>query len=383
MTDLADDGSPWGWAAANMPLLRDAAADHAAALSGLFLGLCLHLEPKTAVLVDHLVHAGVTVTATGSPGTSDPATVRALRELGVEVYADDADDEAAHRRHVEAVVATAPDLLLDNGADLISAAVAAGLEPRGATEETTTGAQRLRSERPDLSFPVIVINDSPLKLLAENEFGVGQSVVQGFMNVTNLMVPGLSAAVLGYGPCGQGVADTLRSLGAHVVVVEPDPYRALEALMRGHRVAEVGAALDSARAVFLATGRRDTLDADATGRLRDGSILVGVSHFPVDVDVDRLRASAERRVRSQTRYGVLEHLTIRGRTITLCNEVRMVNLSGAAGNPIEAMDLGLTLQLRSLAYLATGRATWRGPAAPPDEVDRSVAAALVEVRSRM
>ena len=370
---------PWSWAAAHMPLLQQTADECGAALHGLSIGVCLHLEPKTAVLVDTLLALGVEVTATGSPGTTDAATGQALRDAGATIIGTPADTVAEHAKNVAAIVGSQPDLLLDNGADLIAEAVRSGIDVLAATEETTSGGIRLRSDAVRPSFPVIVINDSPLKRLVENERGVGQSVVQGFMNATNLMLPGLGATVVGYGPCGKGVADTLAALGSRVTVVEPDPYRALEAVMDGHRVADLEPALVTARAVFLVSGVADAVPEAAFGLLPDCCVLAGVSHFPEDVDLAALRAASTERQLFSTRFAELESLRVGGRRITVINQLHMVNLSAAAGNPIEAMDLGLSLQLRSLAWLAGGNAEWSGPDAPPDQLDRAVAQGMVEL----
>ncbi|WP_255689529.1 adenosylhomocysteinase [Actinoplanes sp. DH11] len=222
------------WAAAHMPLLHETMERVGSAFDGLRIGMCLHIEPKTAVLASLLVGAGARVRLTGSPGTTKPDVAAALRAAGVEVTAEPDAPRVAEVLDLE------PHLLLDNGADLTLGLLERGVPAHfwGGTEETTTGALRLREGGYEhLPFPVLVINDSPLKQLVENRFGVGQSVVQGFMNATNRMLPGATAVVFGHGPCGRGVAQTLRLLGARVAVVEPDPYRRLEAALEGHATA--------------------------------------------------------------------------------------------------------------------------------------------------
>lgn len=376
------DDRPWAWADAHMPLLHRTATECGESLRGLTIGVCLHLEPKTAALVETLLLTGAHVVATGSPGTTHPESVEALRSRGAEVLAGPEDSLAEHDHQVAEIVARRPDLLLDNGGDLILHAAHTGVSVLGATEETTTGGIRLRDAPTPLAAPVIVINDSPLKRLVENEYGVGQTVVQGFMNATNLMLPGLAATVIGYGPCGRGVAATLATLGARVTVVEPNPYRALEALMAGHRVDAVEQALVGAKAVFLVSGVRNSVPPNTYPLLEDGTVLVGVSHFPHDLDLTALRHRAVGARRIGTRLAELEILDLDGRQVTVVNQLHMVNLSAALGNPIEAMDLGLSLQLRSLAWLAEGRAHWCGPEAPPEAVDRVVAHEMVELLIR-
>lgn len=194
------------WAARHMPLLATTMQIHASVFTGRRIGICLHIEPKTAVLVSHLAQAGAHVTLTGSPGTTQEATAAALRDAGVHVIGHRSDSLEQHRDNIARVLDSEPDLILDNGGDLIEGVLARGGPPSlmGATEETTTGGLRIRSWDTQPDFPVVVINDSRLKLLVENEYGVGQSVVQGFMNATNLMLPGARATVVGYGPCGKG-----------------------------------------------------------------------------------------------------------------------------------------------------------------------------------
>jgi adenosylhomocysteinase len=360
------------WAAAHMPLLRDAVAELGPALDGLRIAVCLHIEPKTAVMCRLLVRAGATVALTGSPGSTRPDTVDALRADGVLVHADAADEAP----RVEDVLAIDPHLLLDNGGDLTTALLARPRSPHflGGTEETTTGGLRLRARPDGVDVPVVVINDSELKLMVENRFGVGQSVVQGFMNATNLMLPGARATVVGYGPCGRGVAHTLRQLGARVTVVDVDPYRALEALMEGFDVAPLAAALPTTRLLFLATGGRDVIGEAEVDLLPDGVVVAGVSHFAHELDVARLG----RPVGEAAYHRTYERPD--GRRTAVLAGTRMINLAAALGNPIEAMDLGLTLQVRSLAAVAAGGLA-PGVQPVPDDVDRAVAEAFVASRA--
>lgn len=365
------------WAAAHMPLLHATMQRVAPSLAGLRLGMCLHIEPKTAVLAVLLHQAGVQVRLTGSPGTTRPDVVEALREVGVEVT-HGADDQAPH---VDEVLDLEPDLLLDNGADLVLGLLERGAPAnfRGATEETTTGGLRLRAPAtPSISFPVVVINDSRLKQLVENRFGVGQSVVQGFQQATNRMIPGARAVVAGYGPCGRGVAQTLRMLGAQVSVAEPDPYRRLEAVLEGHVVGALTELLPSADLVFLATGQPGVLGPDEIGQLRDGAVLAGVGHRADEVDLGDL---GQVRAAPTTGRQTAHHCTyVRpdGRRTVVLAETRMINLVAGGGNPIEAMDLGLTLQAESLAQVAQGGLR-AGVQAVPEPVDRQIAENFVGV----
>lgn len=360
------------WAADRMPLLHRAFAEIGHVFDGLRISVCLHIEPKTAVLCRLLARHGATVALTGSPGSTRPETVAELAAEGVRVYAD-ATDEAPR---IGDVLAADPHLLLDNGGDLTTALID---RPRGGhflggTEETTTGGVVLRGRRAQPDFPVVVINDSELKLMVENRFGVGQSVVQGFMNATNLMLPGARATVLGYGPCGRGVAQTLRQLGALVTVVDTDPYRALEAHLEGFDVRRLAEALPDTRLLFLATGTPGVLGEAEVDLLPDNVVVAGVSHFPWELDPALLGP-----VESAAAYHRVHRLPD-GRRVVVLAGGRMINLAAALGNPIEAMDLGLTLQARSLAAVATG-ALGPGVQSVPADVDRAVAAAFLAART--
>jgi adenosylhomocysteinase len=223
-----------------------------------------------------------------------------------------------------------------------------------------------------------VINDSRLKLLVENEYGVGHSIVQGFLNATNLMLPAARATVVGYGPCGRGVANTLARLGAHVHVAETDPFRALEAIMHGHTVGTLASLLPRTRLLFLATGHPGVLGSAEFDRLADRTVIAGVGHFPWEVDADELA----RRTASVTKDGHRTHHRLHdGREITVLSDTKMINLTAAGGNPIEAMDLGLTLQVRSLAAVA-GTHLPNGAQPIPADIERDIAADLVRLLSR-
>jgi adenosylhomocysteinase len=383
---LAHPGTTW--ATRHMPLLARTFDQVGDAFAGLHVGITLHVEPKTAVLCRWLVAAGARVTVTGNLGTTQTDTADALRSIGVTVLGGRSDTADERRGHLRTILDATPDLLLDNGGELIEGVLARGTWPglRGATEETTTGGLRLRALPTTPGFPVVVINDSRLKLLVENEYGVGQSVVQGFMNATNLMLPGARVGVVGYGPCGRGTADTLRSLNAVVQVADIDPFRALEAVMAGHVVSDLPALLRTCDVVFLATGARSVVGTAEIALLRDGATLVGVGHEGLELDPDALSAATARTVVLSPDGGdadarVVHHLHD-GRSVVVLHRTRMINLTAALGNPVQAMDLGLALQARSLAAIATGEASWSGIEPVPAEIDRVLATDLVDLLTR-
>ncbi len=381
---LADEGAHRvAWARANMPLLaslRDE-LERERPLAGRRIGVCLHVEMKTAVLVDVLRAGGAEIVWTGSPATTDDGVAAALaRKPGVVVYSRRADTLADHREHVERVLAAEPDLLLDNGADLIAGAVTLNAaQVRAATEETTSGRNRLLGELAGrVRFPVVVVNDSPLKLIFENEHGIGPAVVDGFLRSTNALVAGRTFAVVGYGSCGRSLARTLRALHAIVLVVEVDELRALEAVFDGMRVVSLREALASADALFTVTGRPGVVAGDDLLAARDGLLLANVGHFATEIDVPALEQLATARQRLAP-Y-VVEYRLPNGRSLRLLAAGEMLNLAAANGHQAQIMDIGFALQAHALRALATDPVRFDPGYQPvPAEIDRAVARAALRV----
>ncbi|MGF1625191.1 MAG: adenosylhomocysteinase [Alphaproteobacteria bacterium] len=375
------------WARANCPLLGRIAAGfrETKPFAGLTIGVSLHIEKKTAVLFQTLQAGGAHVVATGNLGTTQDDVALALNTLGIKVYGKRDDTPHEHLDNVREVLRHKPDLLLDNGADLTALAVGEPEFPldsiRGGTEETTSGGHRMREDLAGrIPFPVIVINDSPLKLIVENKHGVGQGAVESFYRITNLMIQGKQVAVLGYGWVGRGIAKYFRDFGAHVQVVEPDPIRALEAAVDGFRVATIDAAVGRASVILTATGRPNVIAAAHFPRMRDGVVLGNTGHFDHEIDTGALREQAT--AREVLEPGIERFRLENGRHVTLLCGGRMYNLGGveAKGNPIEVMDMGFALQARSLEALATGSTGLiPGPQSPPRTIDESLARAMVEV----
>ena len=365
------------WTRLNMPLLRGLREEFARErpLDGRRIGMCLHVEAKTAVLVEVLRAGGAELVITGSPATTDDRVAALLADdPGIRVLARKADTIDDHHTHVARVLASAPDLLLDNGADLIAGTIADGAtNVVAATEETTSGRHRLLGELAGrVGFPVIVINDSPIKLLFENVHGIGPAVVDGFMRATNSLVAAKTFAVVGFGSCGRSLARTLRSLGAHVIVVEREPVRALEAAFEGMRVAPIERAVALADVVVTVTGRPDAITPAVMQHLRDGAVLANVGHFATEIDVQALeRLAATRR---QLKDDVEEFVLDDGRTMYLLARGEMLNLAAASGHQIQIMDLGFALQAHSLRALARDPSGFvAGYNAVPADIDSAVA----------
>jgi len=373
------------WVRARMRLLAAVRADFAERLPfrGMTIGVGLHIEPKTAVLLETLAAGGARVTGTGNHGSTQDDIVAALAAKGIEVFGTREDSLETHEANLHRTLDEGPAILLDNGGDLTVLAADRGIGSSiaGGTEETTSGGSRLREEAPGrIPFPVIVINDSPLKAIAENRHAVGQSTVESFMRITNLQVPGRRFVVVGYGWCGRGVAQYLRALGGKVAVVEIDELRAFEAAFDGYRVASLEQLAPWAEVVITATGRPGVVPAGIVDLVESGTVIANVGHFPWEVDVRALRARATR----VTPIGsALERIELAdGRHVVLLADGRMLNLAGTQpkGNSIDSMDLGFLLQALSLERVASAAASLApGPQRVPDDIERLIARRVLDV----
>lgn len=389
--DLAARGAARiDWIRSRMPLLADARERFAAErpFAGQRIGMSLHLEPKTAVLLETLRAGGADVVATGNHGSTQDDVVAHLRQLGMTVHGRRDDTLDDHHANVAAVDAARPSILLDNGADLAAlaaarvdpAAVAAGDRTGGTgivggTEETTSGGLRLRTELDGaLPFPMVVINDSSLKAIGENKHSVGQSVVESIMRITNLRIAGRRFVVAGYGWCGRGIAQYLRAMGGKVALADIDELKAFEAAWDGYRVGDLVDLAGWAEVVITATGHPAIVTEPVIAALADGAVLANAGHFPWEIDVPALRAAAVART---TLDEAIERIDLPdGRHVILLAEGRMMNLAGREpkGNSLEAMDLGFLLQALSLERVALDAASLPAGAQPvPDDIERDIA----------
>ncbi len=373
------------WVRERMRLLAGVRDDFAERLPfrGMTIGVGLHIEPKTAVLLETLAAGGADVRGTGNHGSTQDDVVAALAARGIPLLGTRGDSLETHVANLHRTLDAAPAILLDNGADLTLMAADRGMASSiaGGTEETTSGGTRLRQEPAGrIPFPVIVINDSPLKAIAENRHAVGQSTVESFMRITNLQVPGRRFVVVGYGWCGRGAAQYLRALGGKVAVVETDELRAFEAAFDGYRVAPLESLASWAEVIITATGRPDVVPAGIFDLVEDGTVLANIGHFPWEIDVPGLKAQAV----GVTAVGsALERIELAdGRHVVLLADGRMLNLAGTEpkGNSIDSMDLGFMLQALSLERVATGASSLApGPQRVPDDIERRIARRVLEV----
>ncbi|MBK5268622.1 MAG: adenosylhomocysteinase [Acidimicrobiia bacterium] len=379
MGEQAMDGR-MGFVSDHMPILRAIARrfSEERPFEGLTIAVRIHVEPKTGVLIRALVGGGARVVAMGNKGTTDDLLAGYLRNLGIEVFGSRADDDVTIASNLHRLVAERPDLALDNGAEMIELLVEDNQSPLGATEETTSGAITLRgSLRGRVPFPVLVINDSPLKAIVENKHGVGQSVVESIRSATNLLLHRRRLVVLGYGWCGRGIAQYGRAAGADIVVIEPDSIKALEAAIDGYAVSTMEEEASLGDLFVSATGHAHVISVEDMERMKPNAVLANAGHFDNEIDVEGLRKVA---VPSDRGADITRYRFASGGSIDVVAQGRMVNLAvtGSRGNSIEIMDLGFSLQALCLERLAIDPASCSvGDQPVPADIDDWVARAMV------
>ncbi len=324
-------------------------------LEGLRIGMALHVEAKTAVLVRTLAAGGARVAIAGcNPLSTKDECAAALAQEGFQVFAWKGETNAEYFENLRSVLETKPDILIDDGGDLISLAHQLNVTNiLGACEETTTGVNRVRrmEEEGVLRFPVIAVNDSPSKRLFDNRFGTAESTLQALMATTNLQLAGKRVVVIGYGHVGRGIASRARGMGSIVYVVETDPTRALEAQMDGFQAVDMNSAAEIGDIFITCTGNFRVIRREHFERMKDGAILANAGHFDVEIDLPSLR---EMSTQKQILPDVEEYTLKDGRRLFLLCQGRLVNLAGqrSLGHPVEIMDMSFSLQALSAKYLA-------------------------------
>ena len=380
---LAEEGQRLiEWAAREMPVVRLIQGEFAAAkpLAGMRVAGCLHVTSETANLALALQAGGaeVSLCASNPLSTQDPVAAALAAAHGVPTYAIKGEDNDTYYAHIHAALDAKPNVTLDDGADLVATLhtqrqdllgeVAAG------TEETTTGVIRLRSmaESGALKYPIIAVNEADTKHLFDNRYGTGQSTIDGITRATNVLWAGKRVVVAGYGWCGRGVAMRARGMGAHVIVTEVDPVRALEAVMDGFMVMPMD---DAARVgdIFISvTGGMSAVGRSHFPLMKDGAIVANSGHFNVELDLEALEDLAvERRA---VRPFVEQYVLPGGARINVLAEGRLVNLSAAEGHPSSVMDMSFANQALSVEHIAkNGDGLTPGVHSVPAEIDKRVA----------
>jgi len=377
------------WARQHMPILRSLREgfEDDQPFAGERIGMAMHVEAKTAALVETLAAGGAEVAITGcNPLSTHDDVSAALDAHGkVDCYAKRGVDDKEYYEAIEAVIAHEPTTTVDDGADLIFRIHEEHphlIETiRGGCEETTTGVHRLRAMDEDgaLEYPVFAVNDTPMKRLFDNVHGTGESSLASIAMTTNLSWAGKTVVVAGYGHCGRGVAKKAAGQNARVVVVEVDERRALEAHMEGYDVMPMAEAAREGDVFVTTTGNRDVIVREHFEAMGDGAVLANAGHFDVEIDLDALSDLAvEQR---EVRDGVRQYEMADGRRLNVLAEGRLVNLATpvALGHPIEVMDQSFGMQAVCVRELIeNGEAYGAGVHEVPDELDREVAGVKLE-----
>ncbi len=347
-------------------------------LEGYRIGMALHVEAKTAVLVKTLMEGGADIAITAcNPLSTQDDVAEALRDMGVKCFARRGMSVDEYYDALNKVIDTKPDVAVDDGADLIFM-----LHERrrdraekilGASEETTTGVLRLKAMEREgvLLFPVIAVNNAYTKFLFDNRYGTGQSTWDGILRATNMLIAGKTVVIAGYGWCGRGIALRARGLGANVIITEVDEIRALEAVMDGFRVMKMEEAARIGDIFITATGNIDVIREEHFRLMKDGAILANAGHFNVEISIPDLERMS-RSKREIRRY--LTEYDLGDKKLYLIAEGRLVNLVVGEGHPIEVMDMSFSDQALAIRYVVENHDKLeRRVYNLPEELDRKVA----------
>lgn len=346
------------WAGRNMPVLNLLAERFKKdkPLKGITIGACLHVTTETANLLITLKAGGASVFACASNplSTQDDTAAALVEEYGIPTFAIKGEDTKTYYAHLNAVLDAHPQITMDDGADLVSLIHKERTnqmsEIIGSSEETTTGIIRLKAMEKDnaLKIPVLAVNDSDTKHMFDNQYGTGQSTLDGVIRATNVLIAGKTFVVCGYGWCGRGLADRARGLGAHVVVTEVDPIKALEAVMDGFRVMPIKQAAKIGDIFVTVTGDKEVISFEHIQMMKDGAMLANSGHFNVEIGLDDLAKHAKKRmVRPFVDEFVMKDKTKR----YVLGEGRLINLAAAEGHPAEVMDMSFANQALAAEWL--------------------------------
>ncbi|GAB1475994.1 adenosylhomocysteinase [Bacillota bacterium] len=346
------------WVAAHMPLLGGLKEqfEREKPFAGIKISLSIHLEAKTAYLSEVLAAGGAIMSVTGSNVLSTQDDVAsALAAAGIKVFAYHGATEEEYKRHVEMTLSQKPNIIIDDGGDLVSFLhkdrPELAEEVWGGCEETTTGIIRLKAMEKEgvLSFPMIAVNDAKCKHFFDNRYGTGQSTWDSIMRNTNLIIAGKQVVVCGYGWCGKGIAAKAKALGARVIVTEIDPVAAIEAIMDGLEVMTMEKAAHLGDFFVSATGNKKVITVDHMMNMKDMAILSNAGHFNVEVDMEGLEGEAV--AKRELRKNLTGYRLKNGREVCVIGEGRLVNIAAADGHPAEVMDMSFAVQALSALYV--------------------------------
>jgi adenosylhomocysteinase len=369
------------WSYREMPVVRQIRGRFAAEkpLKGVRISGCLHITTETANLALTLQAGGAEVILCASnPLSTQDDVAAALVEYGIPTNAIKGEDDKTYYEHINTALDHKPQLTIDDGADLVSTIHTKRTDLIadiiGGAEETTTGIIRLRSMSQDgeLKYPIIAVNDAQTKHLFDNRYGTGQSTIDGITRATNILWAGKKVVVCGYGWTGRGVAMRARGLGAHVIVIEVEPVRALEASMEGYQVMPLMEAAKTGDIFVTVTGDKNVIDKKHFQVMKDGAILANSGHFNAEINIPVLEGMSKSK--RTVRTFVEEYALKDGRCLYLLGEGRLINLAAAEGHPASVMDMSFANQALCAEYMVKNRGKLEIKVHPvPEEIDKEVA----------
>jgi adenosylhomocysteinase len=370
------------WAGREMPVLRQIQDRFAKErpLEGVRLVACCHVTTETAHLAIAIKNAGADslLIASNPLSTQDDVAASLVADYGIPVFAQKGEDNDTYRRHVQIALDHRPNIIIDDGSDVVATLIQERqhqiADLIGTTEETTTGIVRLRAMFKDgvLTFPAVNVNDADTKHFFDNRYGTGQSTLDGIIRATNILLAGKTIVVAGYGWCGKGTAQRASGMGANVIVTEIDSVKAIEAVMDGFRVLPMAQAAPLGDIFITVTGNKHVIRAEHFEVMKDGAIVCNSGHFDIEIDLKSLgaQATAVKDVRNFTQ----EYRLKNGKAVVVLGEGRLINLAAAEGHPSAVMDMSFANQALACEYLATNK----GKLAPglhciPAELDKEIA----------
>ena len=383
--NLADAGKARiEWADRDMPVLAQIRKrfEEEKPLKGIRIGACMHVTTETANLMRTLVASGaeVSLCASNPLSTQDDTAASLVRDYGINVYAIAGEDNATYEKHINTVIESNPQIVMDDGADLDTALHVRYPEKLshviGGTEETTTGVVRIAAMEQDgsLQYPIFNINDANTKHFFDNHYGTGQSTLDGIIRATNRLLCGKTIVVSGYGHCGSGLALRAKGMGMNVIICEVDPLKALEAYMEGYQVMTASEAAKYADVWVTVTGNCKVVDEDAFINMKSGAILCNSGHFDSEINIEWLEAHAKSKIKRKPL--VEEYILEDGRSVIVLAQGRLVNLSCAEGHPASVMDMSFANQALAAEYLYKNAASlenkvYNVPASIDDEIAKT------------
>src|SRR6267143_3551688 len=354
------------WAEREMPVLRLIRERFGTEqpLKGVRLVACAHITTETANLARALQAGGAEsiLIASNPLSTQDDVAASLVADCGIPVFAMKGETTDTYRRHVQAALDFEPDIIIDDGSDVVATLIKERPELAkkivGSTEETTTGIVRLEAmlKAGVLTFPSIAVNNAQTKHFFDNRYGTGQSTLDGIIRATNILLAGRNLVVVGYGWCGKGVALRARGMGSNVVVTEVDPIKAVEAVMDGFRVMPISQAAPLGDIFVTVTGNRHVIDGEHFALMKDGAIVCNSGHFDLELNLVALKEMSAAVVNIRP---FVEEYKVKnsGNRVVVLGEGRLINLAAAEGHPASVMDMSFANQALSVEYLVKNKET--------------------------